>query len=66
MDYGLWIFWEILHNNENSELNADWHMRLHSLGKTQKNTEQEIILIEEYFEEGIQDESDETILCYMY
>ena len=41
-------------------------MILHWPGKTQKNTEQEIILIEEYFEEGIQDESDVTILCYMY
>ena len=41
-------------------------MRLHWPGKTQKNTEQEIILIEEYFEEGIQDDSDVTILCYIY
>ena len=61
MDYGLQIFWEILHNNGNSELTADWHMRLH-----RKNTEHAIILTEEYCEEGIQDVSDVTIMCYMY
>ena len=37
-----------------------------ALAGQQENTEQEIILIEEYCEKGIQDESDVAILCYMY
>ena len=65
---GIWTldFWKLLYKNGNSELPAAWHMRLHLQDKTQENTEQEIILIEEYCEKGIQDESDVTILCYMY
>ena len=37
-----------------------------ALAGKQENTEQEIILIEEYCEKGKQDDSDETILWYMY
>jgi len=42
------------------------HMRLHWQGKTEENTEEEFIFIDKYCEKGIQDESDVTILCYMY